>query len=408
MTSPSSQAASIPAHVPADLVESFPLVMGQYSAENPFARIVPEACKGPDVAYALDIVPGGGSAWILRRKEDLHALYFDTEHFSSKGYSSFAKFIGETWNQVPTELDPPEHTLFRVALNPLFSPPKMMKMEDDIRHRARHLINQFKDRGSCELMGDFAFPFPVAIVLDLMNLPQERMDEFRLWEHMMLHTGEFSVLQEGARLVTTYLRGVIAERKKNPGEDLISYAINAKVDGRSMTDDELIGYAFNLYIGGLDTVSANIGNQLRYLAEHPEQQQYLRDNPAAIKGAVEEFMRVFAAVTTFRTCIKETTIRGVTIKPGDKVATCTTLAGRDGEAYDNPHEVIFDRNAPHVSFAVGPHFCLGVHLARRELRIALEELLAALPAFSIEPGAQIESQLGGIIQPKILPLRWNV
>src|SRR5690606_40398995 len=137
--------------------------------------------------------------------------------------------------------------------------------------------------------------------------------------------------------------------------------------------------AFNLYIGGLDTVSANIGNQVRYLASNPAHQQFLRDNPEAIKGAVEEFMRVFAAVTTFRTCVKETRIRGVTIKPGDKVATCTTLAGRDGEAYDNPHEVIFDRNAPHVSFAVGPHFCLGVHLARRELRIALEELLAALP-----------------------------
>ena len=406
MTTHSAPTTAIPDHVPSHLAENFPLVMGRYSDENPFDRMVPEACEGPDVAYALDIVPGGGSAWILRRKEDLHALYFDTEHFSSKGYSSFAKFIGESWNQVPTELDPPEHTLFRVALNPLFSPPKMAKMEDDIRRRARHLIDQFKDKGQCELMGDFCFPFPVAIVLDLMNLPQSRMDEFRLWEHMMVHTSDFATLSQGARLVTDYLRGVIAERKENPGEDLISYAIQARVDGRPMTDDELIGYAFNLFIGGLDTVSANIGNQVRYLAGNPAHQHFLRDNPGAIKGAVEEFMRVFASVTTFRTCVKEAVIHGVVIKPGDKVATCTTLAGRDAAAYPNPHQVILDRNPNHVSFAVGPHFCLGVHLARRELRIALEELLSALPPFAIAPDARIESQVGGIIQPTTLPLVW--
>lgn len=404
----SAMASEVPQHIPTELVTPFTLVMGHYTEEDPWQRIVPEACEGPDAAYATNIYPGGGPAWVFRRKDDLHAVFFDSEHFSSKGYSSFSSYIGESWNQVPTELDPPEHMAFRVALNPLFSPPRMAKMEDDIRRRARGLIDGFKGRGSCELMQDFAFPFPTTIVLDLLGLPQEKIFEFQKWEHNLLHSGEISVVTEGVRNVTDYLRGIIDERKHKRGEDLISYALDVEVGGRKMNDDELIGYAFNLFIGGLDTVSANIGNQFRHLATHPAQQQQLREDPSLIKLAIEEFMRAFAAVTTFRTCIKEREIAGVTVKPGDKVAMCTTLAGRDGNVYENPHEVILDRKAPHVSFAVGPHFCIGVHLARREMRIALEEMLGSLPEFSIEPGARIMSQTGGIIQPTTLPLVWSV
>jgi len=117
-------------------------------------------------------------------------------------------------------------------------------------------------------------------------------------------------------------------------------------------------------------------------------------------------MRGFAAVTTYRICIKETSVRGVTIKPGDKVAMCTTLAGRDAQEFDQPHEIRLDRGPSHVSFATGPHHCLGVHLARRELRVALEELLETIPEFSLAPDAAIDTQLGGITQPRTLPLIW--
>lgn len=398
---------AVPDHIPSHLVEEFPLVLGRYVEENPWDTAVPAACEGPDAAYAVGIYPGeGAGAWLFRRNEDLRKIFFDTEHFSNRGWSSFARFIGESWNQVPTEMDPPDHTKFRMALNPLFSPPRMAKLEDDLRRRARDLIAKFKDKGECQLMTEFAFPFPVAVVLDLMDLPQERLWDFQKWEAGLLHSGELPVIQEATRNVVEYLREVIEERKKNPGDDLISAAIKSEVDGRKWTDDELVGYGFNLFIGGLDTVTANISNQVRYLAENPDRQRELRENPALIGSAVEEFMRVFAAVTTFRVCVKETQVAGVTVKPGDKVAMCTTVAGRDPQAFESPHEVRFDRKPSHISFAVGPHFCLGIHLARRELRIALEELLAALPEFRIKPGAKILSQVGGIIQPKQVPLVW--
>jgi len=214
-------------------------------------------------------------------------------------------------------------------------------------------------------------------------------------------------MQEGVRNVATYLREVIAERKKNPGDDLISFAIKATPGGRKMTDDELLGNAFNFYIGGLDTVTANLGNFMRHLATNLDDQRALREDPSKIRVAVEEFMRAFAAVTTQRVCIKEQTVRGVTIKPGDMVSMVTTLAGRDKDVYENPHAVDINRNPRHVSFAIGPHNCLGVHLARRELRIALEELLGGLPEFRLNPDIPVRTQVGGIIQPRNLPLIWD-
>ncbi|MEC9358149.1 MAG: cytochrome P450 [Pseudomonadota bacterium] len=401
--------AAIPDHVPHGLVEvDFPLVMGRYTDTNPWHEIVPSACEGPDATYALGIVPGGrGGAWLFRRNEDLRHIFFDLEHFSSKGYSNVAGFIGESWNQVPTEIDPPEHGKYRVALNPLFSPVKMKSLEESLRFRARSLIERIKHKGGCELMSDFAYPFPVAVVLDMMGLPQERIWEFQKWAQGVLHSGDFSVMRDSVRSSVDYLRAVIAQRRQEPGDDVVSAVMTSQVDGRRWSDDELLGYAFNLFIGGLDTVTANIGNHIRHLAENPQHQQFLREQPERIPEALEEFMRAFAAVTTFRTCIKQTSVAGVDIRPGDRVAMCTTVASRDRQSFDHPHDVRLDRKPSHTSFGLGPHLCLGIHLARREMRIAYEELLAALPPFSINPGEPIRSQMGGIIQPFRLPLTWT-
>jgi len=402
-------AGPIPAHVPVHLIEkNFPLVGNNITEENPFERIVPAACEGPDIAFVPDMVPGGGHCWVLRRQEDLREVYYDTEHFSNKGFAALASLIGENWSLVPAEQDAPDHTFFRQLLNPVFAPGSMAKMDDLVRKAAQECLQNVKGKTESDFIEDFTFPFPVGVVLDLMGLPRERMKEFQEWENMILQNdGNFEVMQTGIRHVANYLRDVIAERKNNLGDDLISFAIKAEVNGRKLNDDELLGYAFNFYIGGLDTVTANSSNFIRHLATNLEHQRELRANPDKIRMAVEEFLRVFAAVTTYRVCIKEKTIKGVTIMPGEKVAMCTTLAGRDGATYDNPHQVQLDRNPSHVAFATGPHHCLGVHLARRELRIALEEIFKAIPEFRLNPDVPIRSQAGVIIQPRNLPLVWG-
>src|SRR5262249_22539089 len=139
---------------------------------------------------------------------------------------------------------------------------------------------------------------------------------------------------------------------------------------------------------------------------HPQDQQQLRANPAEIPHAIDEMMRAYGAVTTYRTCKKEASVAGVRFMPGDKIAMSTTLAGRDPAEFDNPKQVRFDRRPRHVGFGYGIHTCIGMHLARRELRISIEEFLKHVGPFSLQPGHRLRHYLG-MIQPVELPLVWN-
>ncbi len=402
------QVTEAPAHVPADLVRDYPIKMGGLIEENPFDRIIPDIHRTmPPIFYALDAYPGGTPAWIVRRVKDLQAIYYDTESFSNKDFAPFALLVGESWSSLPAETDPPMHGLYRKWVNPLFSPREMNKLDGKIRDYARDYCSAIKARGSCEFMGEFAFEFPIKVFLELMGLPQEMTAEFLEWEMGLLHTNDLAVIAASTRKVVDYLRGEIADRKANPRDDLISYGVTMPIDGRPLTDDELVGFTFNLFIGGMDTVSTNMAWQFRHLATHPEDQATLRANPAMIPDAIEEMMRAYPAVTTFRTCSREVTIGGVTFQPGDKIAMPTSLAGRDPEEYPDADKVILGRKSRYLSFGYGPHLCVGMHLARREMRIALEEFLATIPPFRIQEGCTVKTHTGGILQPETLPLAWD-
>lgn len=403
-----SEGMDIPDHIPAALVGTFSLKMGEYTEENPWERIIPEECNGLDISYATDGYPAGGPSWILRRAADVKAVYQNADCFSSKEFSPFGIMAGEDWGLVPAELDPPDHGPIRQLLNPLFSPPAMKKMEQPVKEAALRCIDRFKAGGEVDFVKVFSAPYPVGVILDLMDLPQERMDEFLEWEKMLLHSGDFMEMVGGVRNVVAYLKEVLAEREANPGDDLISFMIKNGIQGRKATYNELMGYCFNLYIGGLDTVTASLSNIFRFLAENPKEQQFLRENPERIPAAVDELMRAYSPVTTYRTVSKEIEISGVRLMPGDKVAMCTTLANRDHKEYDLPHEVNFDRKASNIAFGSGIHFCLGVHLAKRELRVAVEEMLNAFSDIRLQPGVAIQSQIGGVIQPTNLPLLLTV
>jgi len=397
----------IPAHVPAELVGSHPLVLGNTTEEDPFERIIPDIHKGPAAVY----VPGGclgmENAWFFRRAKDLQAIFADTEHIAVKDAAPFAKLMGEHWQILPVDVDPPIHTHFRIALNPLFSPRRMAAMEERVRHLARHYIEKFKNRGECEFVSEFALSFPIAVFLELIDLPLSELDTFLKWERGLLHDPNVQNMIAATRATKEYLLGVIEERKKNPGEDLISFALGAKVDGRPWTEEEVFGFAFNMFLGGLDTVSSSLGLQFRHLAARPDHQNYLRENPDKIPVAIEEMFRAYAAALAVRTCVKAVEIGGVHLMPGDKIVMTPMVANRDPDEYANPNEVILDRNPRSQNFGFGPHRCLGAPLARREVIIAYREFLGAIPEFSIAPNAKITTELGNVIQLDRLPLVWG-
>lgn len=403
-----AQIMEAPAHVPKELVLDYPNKMGGISEDNPFDTMIPAIHRTyPPIFYSLDAYPGGTPAWIVRRSEDLERIYADPHNFSSKDFAPFAKLIGETWNSLPAETDPPLHATYRKWVNPLFTPVEIKKLDAKIRQYAQEYCSKIKAQGSCEFVEDFAFEFPIKVFLELMGMPQDMTRKFLEWEMDLLHTNDLAAIAASTRKVVDYMRAQIADRRANPRDDLISYGVTTALDGRPATEDELVGFTFNLFVGGMDTVSTNMAWQFRHLATHPQDQALLRANPDKIMDAIEEMMRAYPVATTFRTVLNPVTVNGVTFLPGDKVAMATCLAGRDPEAYDAPDEVRIGRKGRYLSFGFGPHLCVGMHLARREMRIALEEFLKAIPPFRIKQDYTVRTHLGGILQPEKLPLVWD-
>ncbi len=402
-----SPVQTVPSHVPQDVVRDYPLSRRATTTENPHSVMIPRVHEGPEIFYALDIYPNGSPAWVFRRAEDMRAVYLNNDNFTKRGHSGVAALIGEDWDIIPSDLDPPRHSAFRVLLNPLFTPKKMELLNDKVRSRARAFVAAFKDKGECDAAAEFAVPYPVSIFLDLLGVPQERMAEFLRWKNQMLHSPDLRERAAGVWAVKQYLLEAIEDRRKHPTDDLISNALRLEVDGRPFTPDEVFGHCFNLYLGGLDTVSSNISLHLRHLADDLEQQRRLRADPSLIPTALDELLRAYAAVTTFRICNNGFDYKGVRIEPGDKVALATPLAGRDPAEYAQPNDIRLDRRPVHLTFGYGIHRCLGAHLARRELNIALEEFLAGVPEFRVRPGKPVEFYTGSILHVPYLPLVWE-
>ena len=375
--------------------------------DNPHETIIPAIHQGPAVFYA-DNVTLNQPGWVVRRAEDMRKIYADTENYHKRGNTGFAKMIGEEWDIIPTELDPPVHTAYRSALNPLYAPSQMMKLDVKVRERARELVATFKDKGECEFVQDFAVLFPITIFLEMIDLPVEQLGQFLEWETQMLRGTDRDIQVASVRAVKELLMETVAQRRKNPGDDLISKTMTLEIDGRKWNDMEVFGHCFNLYLGGLDTVTANLSLQFRHLAENHQDQQAMRENtPMQNVVAVEELLRAYAAVSTQRIVSKEHQIDGQTLLPGDVVSMSTPLAGRDPEAFENPQEVRFDRKPAHLTLGHSIHRCLGQHLARRELQTAIEEFVKVMPMFSLQEGFRVPWMTGNIIQVTELPLRWG-
>lgn len=396
-----------PAHVPESLVFACPIADRTIVEQDVFLdRIAPLHAQTPPVSWCPNIYPDGTGGWVVRRVEDLKAIYADDDLFTKKGFSSFAKMIGEDWDLVPTELVGEPHKKVRKVLNGEFAPQKMFALDTVVRERAEELIGAFASRGSCEFVAEFAVPFPCTIFLDLFGLPCEELPQFLKWEMALLHSPDMQQRIAATHEVKAYLLDAIAQRRKNPTDDLLSLALTYEVDGQPWSNDYVFGYTWNLFVGGLDTVTANIGLHVRHLAMNPAQQAELRADPSRLTLAIEEMMRAYAAVTTYRTVTRETVFQGVRMMPGDKVAMSTAITSRDPEAWPEPNVVDFNRKPAHLAFGSSSHRCLGMHLARRELVIALETLLRAVPEFRIDTTKPQPMMLGNIIQCKELQLVW--
>lgn len=251
---------------------------------------------------------------------------------------------------------------------------------------------------------------PTLIFLRLMGWPESEAPRFVKWTHTLVKSQDMEEVVGAVVQIKDYLLQKIQDSRANPVDDFTGYLLGSEVDGQSLTDDELLGYCFLVFIGGLDTVSSSLGFHFMHLALNPEQQSDLRAHPDKIPGAVEELLRAYSIVNMRRIVTRDIEFQGVPMRAGDIVLISTELANLDPQVFDRPAEVDFDRDdatAPHMTFSFGPHRCVGSHLARRELRIALELWLQKVPMFRLADGCHPLMRASGVFGMDELVFEWD-
>jgi len=346
---------------------------------------------------------------LLTRYEDVLWALKHPEVFSSKGVVD----IGGEFPLIPLSVDPPEHAKYRRLLDPEFSPKKMAQLEDEMRKFVNETIDRFADRGECDFHEEFASPLPSTFFLALTGLPHEDLPKFLQWRDDQIRPvaptheeAEQKRLAAGHE-IEQYFEQALEEKRRNPDDRLFSRMVQGEVDGRPMNDDELLGTTHLLLLGGLDTVTATLDCMIVYLARHPERRDALVHDPSCIPAAVEELLRHQTPVMMVpRVAIQDIEMGGVEIKAGDSATLMLGAANVDVAEFSDCTDAVFDREANrHLAFGGGPHRCLGSHLARLELRIALEEFHRRIPRYELAREAINFSP--GIRQADTLPLRFT-
>ncbi|OBH11745.1 cytochrome [Mycobacterium sp. E1747] len=317
---------------------------------------------------------------------------------------------------IPIMLDPPDHTKWRHVLGLYFSPGRITSLESEQRAFAVELIERFRGAGQCDFYAEFAAVFPTTIFLQILGLPIDKLDDFLVWEAKILHSTRESdpdrSVAVGAMMeVMGYFGELIRQKREDPnsrGDDIVSHAIDWKIDGASPSDEDLLSCMLLLFMAGLDTVAGQLSYAFYHLATHPEDRHKIVTDPSLVPLAVEELVRAYPIVQTARKATQDIDFHGCPIKKGEMVAFPLGMANRDPKEHQRGATVDFDSPRPrHISFGAGPHRCLGSHLARQEMAVVLEEWHRLIPDYEVADEDAVVEHTGGVYSLDRLPLRWN-
>ncbi len=394
----------VPDHVPQELIRSAGITYAPDFLAAPHAFMADLHDKMPPLFYDVGMM---GNAWQAIKHEDALFILRHPEIFSNEGATPFPRDPDDYFYFIPQEIDPPHHRKYRNIVDPTFSPQGVMKLEQKIRTLANDLIDKFIDKGECEFTEEFGRPLPVMVFLDIMGLPQDMRDTFVEWAMALLHSNDRQIMTETMQKITAYLKGAIAEKKANPDDGVVSLIAHAAPGGVPLSDKEVFGFVIFLFIGGLDTVFATLNNIWLYLARNPDKVQEMIADPENINAQVEELLRVWSVTFSGRVLAQDHVMRGVQLKKDDRITCVLPACNFDPDVFPDPREVRFDRPRQTIlAFTVGVHSCMGAHLARLEIKIALQEWLKRIPNFGLKEGAHIEYRPGGVVGPEEVKLVW--
>jgi cytochrome P450 len=354
-----------------------------------------------------------GGFWVLSSYDSVRYVLQHPELFTNEQSVTVPGVRDEATALPPLEMDPPRHAGYRSVIAPAFAPKGVWPLEEKIRSICNALIDRFAERGSCELISELAAPFPTTIFTELMGLPAEDADRFWAWKNTILHNSNSdearSETAAASAAAMDYLASVLAARRKEPQDDIATALVQAQAEGVMVSEDEMVRMAFLLFLGGLDTVTGAIGFSFAHLSQHLDLRDRLVTDPSLIPAAVEEMLRYEPVILIGRVASEDAELEGKLIRQGDRVLCNTVAANRDPSKFPDPEIVDFDRASNrHLTFGVGPHRCVGSHLARLELRIIFEEFHRRIPNYRLAEGHRIHRHLNQSAGIDSLPLVWEV
>jgi cytochrome P450 len=393
--------ASIPPHLVWD--HSFDAFTAE--GDDPFLAVT-RLHALPPVIWATD-ASYGRPGWVCTRFDPIAEAFTDHTRFSGERHGMIADLVGEPVRLNPIEIDPPAHHGYRRNLNPQFTPKAVGCLIDAVRETCGTLIAAFEGQGGCEFVTQFSIKFPTFVFLDLMALPRDKAELFMDWEEDIMRAPDVMDRVKAAREIYAYLCKHKDEQKAHPSNELNRAITTGTFEGRPLDHYEMMGMYYVLWAGGLDTVYSTLGWIMQHLATHPDLQDELRANPERIPDAIEEFARAFSVVCTHRSVVADGDFYGAPLRVGDEIHLPISLANRDPAMFADPHKVDIDRKSRHINFGTGPHTCLGIHLAKRELRTVVEEFLQRFRNIRIKPGEVPRHHTGRTFGMDYLPLVWD-
>ncbi len=356
------------------------------------------------------LLPGPGY-WLVTRHADVQHVSRNPELFISGKGTNIPDFPPEVYEYLGSmiNMDPPRHTRFRLIVNRGFTPSQVASLEAGVYDRARAIVDAIAEKGECDFVDDVAAALPLQIICDMMGIPES--DYRYIYDNTNIvlgaadpdYGGDIAAAFMASQELWKYAQELRADRLKSPRDDITTKIATAEVDGHSLTPEEFGSFFVLLVVAGNETTRNAISHGMLALTNNPDQRRmWLDDFEGLAPTAIEEIIRWSTPVIHFRrTCATaETEINGQTIKEGEKVAIWYGTANRDPRVFDDPYAFDLRRDPnEHLGFGGGgPHFCLGAHLARREIKVMFEELLTRLPDLEIsgEPAYLQSNFINGI------------
>lgn len=333
-----------------------------------------------------------GGFWALLKHADIASACKNPATFSSAPQFTVPHLdLGFPW--LPLQSDPPEHQSYKAPLLPFLAKPKIIELVPRLRQMALDLIEPLRGRDGFDASIDFAQPFAGEALCLALRVPESMWAEFRRWTSSIvqaLSEGDLQILLDVSNAISDYVTEESEYRTKHPGDDLMSALLEARVDGKQLTQTQLHGYYMLLTSAGHDTSANSLGHALNHLARHPEHRARLIADPSLTPGAVDEIIRYYGPLIGLgRRAVEDVEIGGRKICAGDQVALVWASASRDEDQFEQANEFILDRPPTrNVSFGFGAHYCIGAELGRAQIRVAIDEFLKAFPDFHVDGEVQ--------------------